>query len=114
MPEATPSKKNPMPKGGRKGGASFPRYTLKDALPWSKKLVSKTHHTSQPEDVIFSGVVGAKGGIGQVKIAALKQYLLLEGTPTAYIASELAKKIGACPAEELEPFYQQAALNPPI
>ena len=84
-----------MPKGGRKGGAVFPRIGLVDALAYAKKLVSKTHSGPQQTDIIHSGVVGAKSGVGNVRISALKQYGLLTGdTKTGFSASELAKKMG--------------------
>ena len=55
-----------MPKGGRKGGAVFPRVALSDALLFARKLVSKTHTSAQPQDVILTGVMGSKGGTGRV------------------------------------------------
>lgn len=80
-----------MPKGGRKGGANFPRHTLKEALAWSKKLVSKTHQGPQQPVVIYSGVVGAKSGIGNVTISALKHFELLEDDASnGFSASDLA------------------------
>lgn len=104
-----------MPKGGRKGGTSFPRVALSDALGYAKKLVTKTHAGSQPQDVIFSGVVGAKSGTGAVRIGALKQYGLIKGDAKAnYSAEELAKQIIAAPADELPPLYKRAALKPPV
>jgi hypothetical protein len=105
----------PMPKGGRTGGTSFPRVTLKDALGYAKKLVTKTHSVPQPQDVIFSGVVGAKSGTGNVRIAALKQYGLIKGdAKTHYAAEILAKQIQAAPPEELLALYQKAMLRPPV
>lgn len=104
-----------MPKGGRKGGAIFPRIPLSDALQYAKKLVSKTHISAQPQDLIFSGVLGAKGSAGEVKISSLRQYGLLTGdSKKGYSAEELAKKISAAPQEELIPLYQQAILRPNI
>jgi hypothetical protein len=41
-----------------------------------------------------------------------KQYGLIEGTATAYTATELAKKTSAAPLDELLPLHRQAALNP--
>jgi hypothetical protein len=113
MPNDTKAARK-MPKGGRKGGAVFPRHTLEEALPWAKKLVSKTHSGSQPQDVIFSGVVGAKSGIGNVRVSALKQYGLLNGSSSEYMASDLAKRINASPEDELENLYKLAALQPSV
>lgn len=104
-----------MPKGGRKGGSSFPRVSLKDALGYAKKLVTKTHTGPQSQDVVYAGVVGAKSGTGNVRIGALKQYGLMKGdAKTNYVAQDLAKKIGAAPPDEVQPLLQKAALHPAI
>jgi hypothetical protein len=100
-----------MPKGGRKGGATFPRYTLDEALGWAKKLVSKTHLGPQSEDIIHSGVVGSKSGTARVRVSSLKQYGLLTGSSSAYVASELAKRIVAAPPDEVKALYTGAVLH---
>lgn len=115
MTTAPVKKIRQMPKGGRKGGSSFPRVSLVDALTYSKKLVTKTHSGAQPQDVIFSGVVGAKSGTGNVRIAALKQYGLIRGDAKLYyLAADLAKRIHSAPEEELLALYQIAALHASI
>lgn len=104
-----------MPKGGRKGGSVFPRVALDDAVSYARKLVGKTHTGPQPQDVIFSGVVGAKSGTGQVRISALKQYGFIAGNVNEkYSADDLAKKIVAAPPEELVPLYRKAILKPTV
>jgi len=104
-----------MPKGGRKGGAVFPRIALDDALVYAKKLVSKTHVGPQPCDIIYTGVVGAKGGNGDVKISALKQYGFLKGgNKENYSAGDLAKRIHFAPENEVLPLLREAALRPVI
>lgn len=104
-----------MPKGGRKGGSVFPRVSLKDAIGYARKLVSKTHTTAQPKDVILVGVMGAKGGTGEVRISALKQYGFLKGdTKANFSADKLAKSIVAAPTEEVLPLYREAMLKPSI
>lgn len=104
-----------MPKGGRKGGSSFPRVALKDAIEYARKLVSKTHTAAQPTDVIHSGVVGAKTGTGNIRMSALKQYGFLKGdTKSNFSAADLAKKIAAAPPEELILLYRQAMLKPTV
>jgi len=104
-----------MPKGGRKGGTVFPRIALTDALVYARKLVSKTHTSAQPIDVIFSGVVGAKSGLGSVRVSALKQYGFLKGDAKSnFSADELAKRVAAAPQEELLPLYRQAMLKPAV
>src|ERR1700722_14724236 len=92
-----------MPKGGRKGGSIFSRVAFKDALSYTKKLVAKTHVAAQPQGVIHSGVVGARGGKGDVRISALKQYGFMEGDKAkGFGASVLAKKINSAPFDELK------------
>lgn len=103
-----------MPRGVRKGGAKFPRYSLGETLAWSKKLVAKTHSSPQAQDVVYSGVVGSKSGTGDVKISALKQYGLMSGSSAAYSATDLAKKINSAPEAEVQEFLKQAALSPNI
>lgn len=112
---APEKKKKVMPKGGRKGGSSFPRVSLSDALGYSKKLVTKTHVARIPIDVVYSGVVGAKGSRGGTRASALKQYGLIVGdTKQNYSASSLAKEIAAAPQEELIVLYRDSALRPNI
>lgn len=115
MSTAPEKKTRQMPKGGRKGGTTFPRVALNDAIGYARKLVSKTHTGPQPSEVILSGVVGAKGGKGAVRMSALKQYGFLKGnTKTDFSAADLAKKIAAAPAEELVQLYRQAILKPTV
>jgi hypothetical protein len=101
------------PKGGRKGGTTFPRMSLKDALEYSRRLVSKTHTGPQQMDSISAGVLNAKGGLGAVRLSALRQYGLLEGTSKdGFQATELARKIAA--AHQPDTFLRQAALKPRV
>jgi len=111
--EANTAKKAP-PKGGRKGGTLFPRIDLKQALEYSKKLVSKTHTGPLPEKTILPGVFKNAGPIGKVRASALKQFGLLEGKAEAYQASKLAKEIDAAPPEQMAPLLQQAFLSSKI
>jgi hypothetical protein len=97
MSDASPKK---TPKGGRTGGRQFPRISLKDAIGYSDKLVSKTHIGPQPASVVLPGVFGASSGRGQIKASALKQFGLLEGPATAYQATKLAKAIQAAVPDE--------------
>jgi hypothetical protein len=77
-------------------------------------LVSKTHLGAQTKDVIYSGVVGAKSGAGDVRISALRHYGLLTGDSSGSAASDLAKKINSAPSDELPKLYREAALHPLI
>jgi hypothetical protein len=104
-----------MPKGGRKGGSSFPRINLQSAVGYAKRLVSKTHNAPQSKDIIYSGVLDGKGSNGNIKISALKQYGFITGDAKAgFSASEDARKLVAAPADELLPHYCAAVLRPKI
>jgi hypothetical protein len=108
MAEAEKLAKSKAPKGGRKGGTIFPRISLKQALEYSEKLVSKTHVGPQPEKTILAGVFGNAGPEGKVRVSALKQFGLLEGDPAGYRATELAKSIGAAVQGEKAALLQRA------
>lgn len=112
----TPVKKaRQMPKGGRKGGAVFPRVQLTDALGYAKKLVSKAHTGPQTADVVLMGVIGSKHDKGKYGMSSLKQYGLMTGDAKSnFSAAELAKRIAAAPPEELIPLYREAALKPTV
>jgi hypothetical protein len=104
-----------MPKGGRKGGAVFPRMDLEAAVGYAKRLVSKTHTGPQAKDIVYSGVLDAKGSGGDVKISALKQYGFTTGdSAKGFSASEHAKQLVAAPPEEIRPHYKAAVLRPKI
>ncbi len=106
--------KSVPPKGKVKGGARFPRHSLEQALPWIKKLVSKTHGGPMPADMIMAGVVEAKGPRGEIKISALRQFDLIEGDTKGYSHTSLAKKIAHAPEDELPALLKQAALTPTL
>lgn len=115
MTTAPAKKTRQMPKGGRKGGSTFPRVPLADALAYAKKLVSKTHTGPQTRDVILMGVIGSKHDKGELGMSALRQYGLLKGDAKSnYVAEDLAKRITAAPPEELMPLHRQAALRPTV
>lgn len=114
MPDAAAKEPKKMPKGGRKGGRRFPQYPLNDAVKWADKLVSKTHGGPQPADLIKAGVVEAKSGAGDVRISALKQFDLMEGTSKGYAATALAKELRSAPEDEKSSLYARAALKPEV
>ena len=115
MTENERTAKSPTPpKGGRKGGTTFPRLNLKQALEYADKLVGKTHTAPQPAKTILPGVFGNAGPEGGVRASALKQYGLLEGPKSAYQATKLAKDIVAAPQGDLRPLLQHAFLNPKL
>lgn len=105
---------NTKPKGGRKGGTQFPQVALKEAIEYSKKLVSKTHTGPQPEKIVLAGVFGSSNWMGKVRASALKQYGLLDGDSKAYAASALAKKIASAPEEDLPALLEKACLRPKV
>jgi hypothetical protein len=106
------SKKKGPP--GRKGGTTFPRITLSQAVEYGKKVVGKTHTGPQPESTILPGVFGSRTDRGKIRASALKQYGLLQGSKDAYSATELAKAIAHSPEDELGPLLQQACLRPAV
>jgi hypothetical protein len=111
MAETEKSATRKPPKGGRRGGTLFPKINLKQALDYSKKVVSKTHTGPQSEQTILPGVFDNAGPTGKVRASALKQYGLLEGAAEAYRATQLARDIDAAPDEDRPPLLQQAFLN---
>jgi hypothetical protein len=110
---ATPAKRTP-PKGGRKGGTTFPRINLEKALAYADRLVSKTHTGALPAATIRVGVFDTAGGEGNVRISALRQYCLLEGDSEGYKAAPLARLINAAPPEERPAHLQKAFLSPKV
>ena len=109
--KASTGTKNKPPKGGRKGGTTFPRVGLRKALEDSEKVVRKTHTGPQPEDAILRGVFENVGPEGGIRASALKQYGLLELSPDGFKATDLARDIAAAPPEEQKPLQQRAFLN---
>ena len=109
MPD--PAKKT-TPKGGRKGGTSFPRISLGDALTYSAKLVAKTHVSAQSKSVVFKGVFDNSGSEGGVRASALKQFGLLESDEKGHRATQLAKDISAAPGDaEKAPLLRRACVG---
>jgi hypothetical protein len=102
------SDKKKMPKGGRKGGAVYPRIELKQAVEYARKLVSKTHTGPQPASIVLPGVFSSAATRGKVRASALKQFGLLDGTPKAYKATELAKQISAATPEQLPQLLKES------
>ena len=98
-------------KGGRKGGATFPRVDLKQAVDYAKKLVAKTHTGPQPQNVIYPGVFGVTSNRGGPKASALKQFQLMKGSPSAFQATDLAKSISVAPANEIKPLLIKSLLH---
>jgi hypothetical protein len=102
-------------KGGRKGGTSFPRVALKQALEYSKKLVSKTAIGPQPEATILAGVFNNAGPEGKIRLSALKRFGLLEGKRAAYRATQLARDLEVAADEtEKKPLLRRAILGPKV
>lgn len=110
MAETTKAAVRILPKGGRKGGALFPKISLQKAIKYGKKLVAKTHIGPQPEDEILPSVFGTSNSDGKVRASALKQFGLMEGNAKAYQASRLAKDIDASLTEERPALLQRAVL----
>lgn len=103
-----------MPRGGRKGGTTFPRMGLTEALTYSDSVAKKTTTGPQSVENIRLGVFGNKGPRGGVKAAALKQYGLLEEKNDTYNSTALARKILAAIDEEKPALWRQAFLTSKI
>jgi hypothetical protein len=115
MNQTTTAPKKAMPKGGKKGGAKFPRMDLETAVGYAKRLVSKTHIAPQPKDIIYSGVLDATGPRGDVKISAMKQYGFVAGdTKVGFSAADPAKRLVHAPPEELQSHFRDAVLRPKV
>lgn len=108
------TKKVTMPKGGRKGGSTFPRIDLKQAIAYADKLVSKTHTGSQPKEIIFPGVFQASSSRANARASAMKQYGLMQGDEKGFQATEAAKQVIAAPENEREPLLRVACLKPQL
>ena len=100
-------------RGGRLGGTSFPRVGLEAALKFAATLVTRTHTTPLPSEMVLVAVFGASGWRGKEKASALRMYGLLEGD-TNLTATKLAREINAAPDEEKKVLWRQAFLKPPI
>jgi hypothetical protein len=113
--QSAKKEKPEMPKGGRKGGKIFPRIGLEQALAYAKRLVSKTAIAPQPEATVLAGVFDNSGSDGKIRLSAVKQFGLLDGTATAYKATQLARDIEAAAddAEKL-PLIRRAMLTSKI
>lgn len=111
MPDKKAETPRTMPKGGRKGGTTFPRLTLTEALTYSDNVARKTTTGPQSVENIRLGVFESKGPRGGVKAAALKQYGLLEEKDDTYNSTQLARAILAAPDEEKPPLWRQAFLT---
>lgn len=114
MSEGDKKELGKAPKGRKKGGKRFPQCSLKDAVKWADKLVSKTHGGPQADDLIRASVIEAKSTLGNVRISALKQFDLMEGDSKGYSATQLAKDIRSAPQDEKFELYRRAALKPDI
>lgn len=109
-----PKNAKTMPKGGRKGGALFPKINLEQSLEYSKKLVSKTHTGPMPEKTLLPGVFGSVTTPGKTRASALKQFGLLEGSAQAYKASKLAKDVDAATDKDRPALLKRVILAPKL
>ncbi len=108
------TQKKVAPKGGRKGGTTFPRLSLASALKYVEKLVTKTHTGPQAEKVVLKGVFDNIGSDGKIRASALKQFGLLEVDDKGYNASGLAQQVVASPEDEKTPLLRKACLAPAV
>ncbi len=105
---------NSTPKGGRKGGTRYPKINLEKAVEYAKRLVSKTHSTAQPADVVKPGVFDSNTWLGDLRLSGTKQYGFLAGDSKGYTATQLAKDVNAATDDELHAQLKTACLKPKI
>lgn len=105
--------KNPT-SGGAKGGKRFPKINLEKSVEYSKRLVSKTHNSPQPKEVVLPGVFDSNTWLGGQRLSATKLYGLLKGDSKAYTATELAKQINSATKDEIHSFLKKACIKPEI
>lgn len=100
-------------KRGKKGGTSFPRYSLAHLNQFLNDLASKTHTASITISQLNAGIfkVGANSPLGKVKCSALKQFGLLEGDYTKFKATELCSNITMSDGEEQKKLFEKAFCN---
>ena len=102
------------PKGGKKGGKQFPRVSLKEAVGYAKKLVSRTFTAAQPRAIIFKGVFNSAGTRGEERASAMRQYGFLDGTNEALTASQAARDLVVAIGDSQKSLLQQACLKPKV
>ncbi|HWJ25832.1 MAG TPA: hypothetical protein VNS32_04765 [Flavisolibacter sp.] len=103
--------------GGKKGGARFPNYSLKQVLPNLKELVSKTHGGKTIAiQQLNAGVFKLKpnSSDGKIKFSSLKQYGLADGDYSSIVSKDLASKIEFATGEEKNSLICEAFFNVPL
>lgn len=97
-----------------RGGAQFPTHDLEACVGWAEKLVAKTHSGPQTVDIVYAGVVGAKGWRGRAKLTAMRHFGLLQGENTKISASSEAKVLVQLPEDEKRDLLCVVALKPKL
>jgi hypothetical protein len=104
-----------LPRGGRKGGQTFPRVALREAVSYAHRLVSEVGAGAQPRQSLLAKVLGTTSARGAVKLSAMKQFGLLEGDLRSLFRPTLLARALACdhggPGLAL---MRQAALKPKV
>jgi hypothetical protein len=97
-------------KRGKKGGTSFPRYSLAHLNQFLSEFASKTHTSTINISQLNAGVfkLGANSPKGKIKSSALKQFGLLEGDYKKAKASELCSNITMSDGETQKKYFQEA------
>lgn len=105
--------KKARPKGGRKGGTSFPRYGLDALLDNVESLLKKVHTGPITIQQLSSGVfkLGASSGAGKTRFAAMKRFGLATGEYNKITATNLCREIGSKTGDERLLYLQQALFN---
>jgi hypothetical protein len=95
---------------GRKGGASFPRYDLKQLSKNFELVASKTSKKAMNEDDFCRGVLGISSGQAcGYRVAALRHFGLLE--KDQYKTTELCSEIAARPKTERSSYLVKAFMS---
>jgi len=99
-------------KGGRKRGANFARYSLKDMTDNTKTICNVAAGQKLTAKKLATAVLGAGTltGTAKTKIAALRHYGLLQGTNAALEPTEICRKLPLAKNDERTTLLQRAFL----
>jgi len=96
-------------KGGRKGGKTYPRYSLEELDKYIERVSSKASTKPLDHKSFCAGVFDIKHNpVCKTKISALKQFGLIEEKGNELLATQLCKQVGFRPKEERAPYYAEA------
>jgi hypothetical protein len=99
----------------RMGGKTFPKYDLAEIVQHADKLVGKAAHSKLNADAVAAALGMARvSSQAQIKIAAAKQYGLIEGTYEKFDVTDLCQRLAeATSDDEKRPCLQECFLKVP-